>query len=81
MNESSRKSGPGATEEPPPQKAEGRPIWDLVMEDMRERDQMGRRKYGVPLTAGDGRMSLTDAYQEALDLAVYLRKAIEEAKR
>lgn len=55
-------------------------IWDLVVADMKERDVMGAAKYGVRLKAGDGRDSLVDAYQEALDLAVYLRKAIEERK-
>jgi hypothetical protein len=51
------------------------------MDDIRERDAMGTRKYGQRLTAGDGRDSLIDAYQEALDLVVYLRKAIEERDR
>lgn len=64
--------------EPPPVATEGRPIWDLVIADMRARDADGRRKYGTPLQAGNGRDSLVDAYQEALDLAVYLRQAIEE---
>lgn len=45
---------------------------------MKERDQEGRRKYGTPLQAGNGRDALVDAYQEALDLCVYLRQAIAE---
>ncbi|MCH9637778.1 MAG: hypothetical protein K0U16_07540 [Gammaproteobacteria bacterium] len=65
-------------EQPAPEPNESRPIWDLVIEDMRERDQEGRRRYGVPLQAHNGRDPLVDAYQEALDLAVYLRQAIEE---
>jgi hypothetical protein len=44
----------------------------LVVADMRERDQIGRERYGVPLTAGNGRNSLIDAYQERLDGVVYL---------
>lgn len=66
------------TPQPAPRPRRGRPIWDLVVEDMRERDRMGSEKYGMHLRAGDGRNSLMDAYQEALDLVVYLRKAIEE---
>jgi hypothetical protein len=66
--------------EPPPKANDSRPIWELVIEDMQERDDEGRRKYGVPLQAGNGRDPLIDAYQEALDLAVYLRQAIEERK-
>jgi len=68
-----------STPEPAPRpNATGRKIWDLVVEDMRDRDATGARKYGQRLTAGDGRNSLVDAYQEVLDLAVYLRKEIEE---
>lgn len=35
-------------------------------------------KYGTPLQANNGRNPLIDAYQEALDLCVYLRQEIEE---
>jgi hypothetical protein len=65
-------------DQPPPQPTRGRPVWDLVIEDMRARDQHGRAHYGVPLQAHNGRNALIDAYQEALDLVVYLRQAIEE---
>lgn len=41
-----------------------------------ERDEMGRRKYGVPLRVWDGRDAVADAMQEALDLAVYLQRAL-----
>ena len=43
-----------------------------ILNDMRQRDAMGRERYGVPLTADNGRNHLVDAYQEALDLLVYL---------
>lgn len=65
-------------DQPAPRPGNGRPIWDLVIEDMKERDHVGRARYGRPLQAGNGRDALVDAYQEALDLAVYLRQAIEE---
>lgn len=45
---------------------------------MRARDNEGRRKYGTPLTVANGRDQLIDAYQEQLDLIVYLRAAIIE---
>lgn len=61
-----------------PVPGDGPAIWDLVMADMAERDAMGTRKYGQRLVAFDGRDPLVDAYQEALDLAVYLRKAIAQ---
>jgi hypothetical protein len=77
---SSKPKSVGATPEPPPADGEGDPIWELVIADMRARDEFGRQKYGKPLRAHDGRSSLVDAYQEVLDLAVYLRKAIEEQR-
>lgn len=63
---------------PPPKSNSSRPIWELVIEDMRKRDEIGRERYGTPLQAHNGRDALVDAYEEALDLAVYLRQAIEE---
>lgn len=54
------------------------PIWELVIADMHERDNVGRARDGTPLQANNGRDALVDAYQEALDLVVYLRQAIEE---
>ena len=65
-------------DQPPPEPRSSRPIWELVVEDMQERDRIGRARYGTPLQAHNGRDALVDAYQEALDLAVYLRQAIEE---
>ena len=62
----------------PSQDANGPAIWDLVMDDMYLRDRSGELTYGQRLFPKDGRDSLVDAYQEALDLAVYLRKEIYE---
>lgn len=53
-------------------------IVDRVITDMRERDAVGRQRYGVPLTADNGRDQLVDAYQEGLDQSVYMRAFIEE---
>lgn len=44
-----------------------------VVDDMQARDALGREHYGTPLTAGNGRDSLVDAYQELLDGAAYLK--------
>jgi len=68
------------TPEPDPVANAKTPVWNLVIADMRERNREGRKKYGTPLQAGNGRNALVDAYQEALDLAVYLRQLIEEEK-
>lgn len=53
-------------------------VWGLVMRDMQERDKFGLEKYGTRLQPFNGRDALKDAYEEALDLCVYLRTAIYE---
>lgn len=64
--------------EPAPIRNDQPAVWHLVQKDMLERDNEGRRKYGTPLQPFNGRDALVDAYQEALDLCVYLRQAIFE---
>ena len=64
--------------QPDPTPTEGPAIWDLVMEDMKARDHLGRQRYGTPLQAHNGRDALQDAYEEALDFAVYLKQALVE---
>ena len=56
----------------------GRRDLPAILADMRARDALGRQRYGTPLQAGNGRDALADAYQEALDLAVYLRQHLAE---
>jgi len=67
-------------EQQPPKPSEG-DMWLLVIQDMEERRKHGIEKYGVPVQPFNGRDPLIDAFQEALDLCVYLRQAIEERKK
>lgn len=64
--------------QPVPKNNNNLPTWEIVVEDMIKRDVMGRSKYGTPLQPFNGRNSLQDAYEEVLDLAVYLKNAILE---
>jgi hypothetical protein len=66
-----------ATPQPPPQKGKLTVI-DYVLADMAERAAMGVIKHGMPLQTHNGRDALWDAYQEVLDLAMYLRQTILE---
>ncbi len=66
--------------QPLPQFGVGPKTWQLVIDDMNERDEMGARKYGCRHQHDNGRDHLVDAYQEALDLCVYLRAEIERRK-
>ncbi len=67
--------------QPPPVLASDIHLWNLVIEDMKARDQFGQKKYGTALHPFNGRDALVDAYQEALDLCVYLRQAIYEREK
>jgi len=53
-------------------------IQDQVIADLESRKAIGLERYGTLLQPHNGRDMLRDAYEEALDLAVYLRGAIEE---
>lgn len=69
-----------ATAKQPTPKGSGNPILGMVLADLTNRALEGKERYGEPLLAHNGRNPLWDAYQEALDLAMYLRQAIEEQK-
>lgn len=53
-------------------------VYKNVLNDIRERVAAGEAKYGTKLMTHNGRDALMDAYQEALDLVMYLRQAIDE---
>ncbi len=67
-----------ATKKQPKPKGKGAVVTDLVIADLEMRRKAGVKKYGTPLRTHNGRDSLIDAYQEALDLCLYLRQAIQE---
>ena len=47
-----------------------------VIGDMRARDRVGRERYGMPLTTGNGRDHLVDLYQELLDATAYAKAEV-----
>lgn len=53
-------------------------IQDLVIADIEKRKQHGITKYGTALQSGNGRDTMLDAYEEALDLCIYLRGVLDE---
>lgn len=63
--------------QPPPQKG-NQIVVDQVLADIRERAEAGKQKYGTYLETNNGRDPLWDAYQEAIDLVMYLRQALLE---
>lgn len=70
---------PAALRQRPPVRNDRPAIQDLVIADIEARKQEGIRKYGTVLQAFNGRDAALDAYQEALDQAMYLRQAYDEA--
>lgn len=56
-------------------------IQDLVVEDMIARRNFGEKKYGTRLFPNNGRNMDQDAYEEALDLACYLKGMIVEREQ
>lgn len=71
----------GRKYESPVARNESTPIIDLVTADLKQRAAVGVNKYGALLQANNGRDALRDAYEEALDLAMYLRQEIENRKK
>jgi hypothetical protein len=78
--------------QPSPRGSEQPACWDVFFDrwgnlctpelarDIRERDQMGERKYGTRLRPFNGRDAFIDLYQELLDAIVYTTQCIcEEA--
>jgi len=49
-----------------------------VVKDFCNRSADGAKKYGTLLKTDNGRDALVDAYQEALDLTMYLKQALME---
>ena len=81
-----RKNCPACKAEEAEKASSGSEVWPLVIArmgpsdvaaDMLERDRLGRQRYGVPLRVWNGRDAARDAYEEALDLVVYLAQCKE----
>lgn len=50
----------------------------MVIGDITLRREVGIKRYGTPLQPNNGRNALQDAYEEALDLAMYLKQLLVE---
>lgn len=53
-------------------------VQHVVISDIEARIALGVERYGTPLQTFNGRNGLVDAYEEALDLAIYLRQVVLE---
>lgn len=66
-----------AIEEPHPKQGQLE-VYPYVLKDIQERVDLGYTRYGCHLETFNGRDALWDAYQEAIDLVMYLRQSILE---
>lgn len=55
--------------------------WGLVIDDMVKRNEFGKNKYKTALQAFNGRNAAVDAYEEVLDLSVYMKNMIIERQQ
>lgn len=68
------------TDQAAPISNDGPSAHDLVIKDLQDRKEHGLRKYKTMLQPNNGRDSILDAYEEVLDLVVYLRNYLEEQR-
>lgn len=72
------KSEAAIPEPAPAMSKKSEPVFQGVLDDIRAREAFGVNKYGQSLHTFNGRDALIDAYQEALDLVVYLKQILME---
>ena len=65
-------------EQPLPTPSDSPFMQNLVQADVEKRKEIGIKRYGTLLQAHNGRDFLWDAYEEALDLVMYLRGCLYE---
>ena len=53
-------------------------VLDYVLADLKSRAEMGKQKYGHYLETNNGRNALQDAYEESLDMCMYLKQKLLE---
>lgn len=53
-------------------------VLDVVVKELTQRAEFGKKKYGTYLYTDNGRDALQDAIEEAMDLVMYLVQVREE---
>lgn len=54
------------------------PVWPFLLHLLEQRVEQGLMTYGRPLATDNGRDALTDAWEEAVDLVMYLSQMLME---
>jgi len=66
-------------DQPLPDKNDRTPMQDLLIADIEKRKVVGIERYGTLLQPFNNRSFVRDAYEETIDLSLYLRGVMEEA--
>lgn len=69
---------PATKTQPKPNPNEEAFVYDLVIKDIGDRVNVGKKEYGTSLQPFNGRSALVDLYQELIDASLYIRQKIEE---
>jgi hypothetical protein len=67
-------------DQPLPTKNDSADIQSLVIADIQERRELGRKRYGTALQPFNGRSTDRDLYEELLDALMYQRQRMVEAE-
>ena len=67
-----------AAEQPMPTPRDVPSVQGMVIADLKFRLEVGIQRYGTPLQPHNGRDMLLDAYEEAMDLCIYLKGVLVE---
>lgn len=78
MTATPERAGREGDSQPLPVVNEHPDIQSAVIADIEARRELGIRRYGTALQPHNGRSMLLDAYEEALDLAIYLKGELVE---
>ena len=60
---------------------DGQVVLYQVLKDLIDRAEVGKKEYGTYLKTNNGRSALKDAYEEALDLCMYLKQTLLESQK
>lgn len=67
-----------AVNQQPSPRGHGVVVLPYVLEAVRQRAELGKERYGTYLSTDNGRDALVDAFQEAIDLVMYIGQALME---
>lgn len=81
MTEVPERAGRDGDSQPLPVINDAPDVQSAVIADIEKRRELGIKRYGTAVQPHNGRNALLDAYEEALDLAMYLKQWLIELEQ